>query len=219
MSEPFTIPPADPSDMIALHNVFREALGAAPAYVGSTDPGDRVRVDIVADYYFNVLELLRSHHQGEDEILTPRLLERCPERAADISRIAGQHQEVHASLEDAAEHVAPWRDDPSAQTSRALESALLTLQAGLAPHLSEEEEAMLPLAAQCMNAAEWGEFPAHGLANFKGDKVWLILGLIQEQLAPEHVAMMEANMPPPVVEFWRSQGRDLFVEFVGRLRG
>jgi len=219
VSEPITIPPADPSDMIALHNVFREALGAAPAYVGSSDPGDRGRVDLVADYYFNVLELLRSHHRGEDEILTPRLLARCPERAGDISRIAGQHEPVHASLEDAAEHVGPWRDGPSAETSSALESALLTLEAGLVPHLSEEEEEILPLAARFMNAAEWGEFPAHGLANFHGDKVWLIIGLIQEQFTPDQVAGMEAHMPPPVVEFWRNEGRDLFVDFVGRLRG
>jgi hypothetical protein len=31
--------------------------------------------------------------------------------------------------------------------------------------------------------------------------------------------MTEASLPPPVVEFGRSQGRDLFVEVVGRLRG
>jgi len=175
-------------------------------------------VDIVADYYFNVLELLRSHHQGEDEILTPRLLERCPERAADISRIAGQHQEVHASLEDAAEHVARGGTTRATQTSRALESALLTLQAGLAPHLSEEEEAMLPLCRQCMNAPNGGSSPPTAWRTSRRQ------GLAESSADPRAAGtrargMMESNMPPPVVEFWRSQGRDLFVEFVGRLRG
>lgn len=219
MSDSATIPPADPSDMIALHNVFREALDAAPGFVGSVHPDDTERTEVVGDYYSNVLELLRSHHNGEDVLLTPRLVERCPERAEEIRRIAGQHEPVEGMLEAAAALVPPWRTDPTAERAGELTGALANLRSGLVPHLAEEEEALLPLAVQYMNAAEWGEFPAHGLQHFQGDKVWLILGLIQEQLTPDQVAEMEAHMPPPVVEFWTGAGRAMFVEFIGRLRG
>jgi len=44
-------------------------------------------------------------------------------------------------------------------------------------------------------------------------------GLIQEQLLPAEVETMEANMPPPVHDFWVNTGRATFQEFVGELRG
>jgi Hemerythrin HHE cation binding domain len=210
-----TLPPPDPTDMIGLHNVFREALDAAPGFLGSVSPGDEERAETVAAYYFNVLELLRSHHAGEDALLTPKLLERCPERAADIERIAEQHEAVHDAMVTAASLVGPWRADP---TGSELASALAALQSGLLPHVIEEEKVLLPLVVDHINVVEWGELPAHGLAHFEGDKVWLILGLVQEQLTAAQVAAMEDHMPPPVVEFWRSTGRDTFLEFVGRLR-
>jgi hypothetical protein len=218
MSNIASLPPADPSDMVALHNVFREALDAAPGFIGSVGLGEEGRAEIVAAYYFNVLELLRSHHDGEDLLLTPRLLERCPEHAVEIQRIAGQHEEVHAALVEAASLVAPWRGDPTAERGGDLLGALASLQSGLVLHVGEEEEVVLPLVAEHINVAEWGELPAHGLGHFQGDKVWLILGLIQEQMTPEQVELMEAHMPPPVVEFWRNDGRATFVEFIGRLR-
>lgn len=216
MSNPPSLPPPDPTDMIGLHNVFREALDAAPGFLGSVSPGDEERAETVGAYYFNILELLRSHHAGEDLLLTPKLLERCPEQAAEIRRIAEQHDEVHDAMVNAASLVAPWRANPN---SGELADALAALQSGLLPHVDEEEEVLLPLVVDHINVVEWGELPAHGMAHFQGDKIWLILGLIQEQFTTEQVAAMEDHMPPPVLEFWRDSGRDTFVEFVGRLRG
>jgi hypothetical protein len=180
MTAPVDLPLADTSDMIGLHRVFREALAAAPALVGGASQDDADRVELVASYYANVLDLLHSHHEGEDELLTPRLLARVPAQAERIARIGGQHETVLAAVDTAEAAIASWRADPS--------------------------------------AAEWGELPAHGMRSFRGDKMWLIIGLIQEQMSPPHRADMEAHMPPPMLEFWRSDGQRMFDSYVAELR-
>jgi hemerythrin-like domain-containing protein len=218
MTAPVDLPLADTTDMIGLHRVFREALAAAPALVGGASENDADRVELVASYYANVLDLLHSHHEGEDELLTPRLLARVPTQAATISRVGGQHETVLAAVGAAEAAIANWRVDPSAVHQSDAVTALAALDAGLTPHLDEEERDILPIAAQCINVAEWGELPAHGMRSFRGDKMWLIIGLIQEQMSPSHRADMEAHMPPPMLEFWRSDGRGMFDSYVAELR-
>ena len=95
---------------------------------------------------------------------------------------------------------------------------LASLDLALLPHLDEEEREVLPIAALCINVAEWGELASHGMGAFTGDKPWLVLGLIQEQMTADQVADMEAHMPPPMAEFWATAGRPMFVQYVGELR-
>ncbi len=218
MSETSQLPLADTSDMIGFHRIFREALSAAPRLVGSAPDGDVNRAEHVASYYDNVLRLLHAHHEGEDELLTPKLVERQPDSAELILRVAAQHEDVLAALAAAETAVQMWRGDPSAARRDDAVDALAALDATLVPHLDEEEREMLPIAARCVNVAEWGELPAHGMRTFSGDKLWLILGLIQEQMTLGQIADMEAHMPPPVAEFWAGAGRPMFATYVDELR-
>lgn len=218
MAVPVDLPRADTSDMIGFHRIFREALTAAPSLVGSIDPDDAARVDVVGSYYANVLALLHGHHEGEDELLTPRLLERAPEHADMILRVADQHLSVLTALDGAERAVAAWRADPSAVSRDATVAALADLDAKLIPHLDEEEREILPIAAQHINVAEWGQLPEHGLKNFAGDKMWLVIGLVREQMTDEQQAEMEAHMPPPLLEFWTNDGEGLFTDYVADLR-
>jgi len=109
MSDNASIALTDTSDMIQLHRVFRESLGAAAPLVGSVPPGDAARAEVVGSYYANVLALLHSHHEGEDELVWPKLVDRAPEDAETIRRIAGQHEGVLTALEDAEAKLAVWR--------------------------------------------------------------------------------------------------------------
>jgi hypothetical protein len=77
---------------------------------------------------------------------------------------------------------------------------------------------VVPLIALCINVAEWGEMSALAFQRFSGDKVWLVLGLIQEQMLAEENATMEANMPPPVHDFWVTSGRAMFQDYTAKLR-
>jgi Hemerythrin HHE cation binding domain len=219
MSASNSIPLADTSDMASLHRVFRDALAAAPNYVGNANVGDGSRAELVGSYYDNVLRLLHAHHEGEDELLTPRLVARNPDQAELIERIAHQHAGVLDAIAAAEGGVAQWRAEPSEANRAAAVDSLSGLDAVLTPHLDEEELVIVPIAATCINAAEWGELPEHGMKAFSGDKVWLILGLIREQMSPGKLAEMDAHLPPPVLEFWANQGKGMFEGYVGQLRG
>ena len=68
-----------------------------------------------------------------------------------------------------------------------------------------------------MNVAEWGELPSHGMAHFDGDKKWLVMGLIREEMSGEHWAVMDAHMPPSAAAMWADTGRIMYAEFMERL--
>ncbi len=209
---------ADTSDMLRIHRVWREALAAAPQLIDSVAPGDVARAGLVGSYYLNAFSLLHAHHDGEDELLTPRLLQRCPEQAATITQIAHQHVDVLVVLEAAEASIKEWEQDPSAERGASTIAALAALEASLTPHLDIEEKDIVPLAATCITAAEWAELPRHGMQHFAGDKPWLILGLIREQMTPEINAAMEAEMPPPMLEFWTTTGTHLFDDYMVALQ-
>lgn len=207
----------DTSDMIGLHRVFRDAGTNGPALV--RDAADQARTDLVASYLTNVLCLLKSHHEGEDELVTPRLASRADEdEVAAITRIASQHEPVVDLIEHANAALAAWQAAPTEQTAAAAVAAVEGLTAELTPHLDEEEQTVLPIAARHMTQPEWGELPGHGMRTFTGDKLWLILGLIREQMTAAQIDRMDANMPPPVKQMWDGVGRASFEDFVSQLR-
>lgn len=218
MTDAVTAPLADTSDMAQVHRVFRDAVASAAPLIGSASPADAGRVELVATYYDNVLRLLHWHHDGEDAVVWPTLCERVPDQAETVRRIAGQHDTVTGALHTAQQDLAAWRSAPDADKGAKLAGSLAALGAALLPHLDEEEQVIVPLAAQHITAPEWGELPSHAMRNFDGDKMWLILGLVREQMRPEQIEMMEAHMPPPLVEMWRSVGERQFTDFVAVLR-
>jgi len=205
-------------DMLGIHQVFRDAFALAPALVGSVcnDHGDRVAA--VASYYANVLAMLHVHHEGEDELVWPKLSERAPAQAELIARMQSQHGGLLEALTEAEARLAAWTVDSDIDHGAALAAAIAMLGVLCAAHFDEEERKILPLAAECITVEEWGELPGHAMRNFSGDKIWLVLGLVQEQMPPEARARMEANMPLPVREMWQGSGRAQFESFIAALR-
>jgi hypothetical protein len=210
---------ADTSDMAAVHAVFRGAVDAAPKLIGEVADGDSSRAAVVASYYHNVLRLLDVHHQGEDLLVTPLLADRSSaEDAKRAQEIANQHNDVHAPLAEAEAAVDQWAKNPdSASRARAVE-AVQQLGAILVPHLDVEEEFVVPLAALHLSAEEWGQLPQHGMQNFSGDNVWLVVGLIRESMTDEQRQAMLDSMPPPVSEAWRNVGQAEFEVCIAEIR-
>ena len=210
-------PLADTSDMAQVHRVFRDAVAAAPTLIGSATLQAAERVELVATYYRNVLALLHAHHDGEDELIWPILIQRAPDQAAEVQRIASQHDAITSTLEAASAAVVAWQQASDAVTASAAAAAVATLGSALLAHLDEEEAFIVPLAAQHILAPEWGELPGHALRNFSGDRMWLVLGLIREQMTAQQLTMMDDHMPPPVLAMWQ-QHEPEFKDFVAALR-
>jgi hypothetical protein len=198
--------------MYAVHGVFRDTLGSTPRLVGDCAPGDAERVALIANYYENILSFLESHHDAEDKLVFPLLRQRCPGEAALIDEMAEQHREAVRLLEEAQRTLQAWpTGDAAAQ--RAAQDGLEALHAQLVDHLDQEEAKVLPLAAEHLSAEEWGALPGHGMANFHGDKIWLILGLIRERMTDAQRAAMLEHMPPPALDMWSGFGEQAFKDY------
>ena len=208
-------PRPDVTDMYAVHGVFRDTLGAAPRLIGDIGPGDAARVDQIANYYHNILYFLEAHHDGEEVIVFPRLRERCPDDAALLDSLEGEHKQSLILMEDARRSLAGWPGadgDTAAAAQTAVAESLEALRAQLVEHLDEEEARALPLCAENILAEEWGQLPGHALAGYQGDKVWLILGLIRQRMTPEQCDAMLEHMPPPPRDMWVNFGENAFNE-------
>jgi hypothetical protein len=120
-------------------------------------------------------------------------------------------------LESAKGALDGWATEGDSQSENLVRS-VADLDEALCEHLDQEEEKILPLAAEYVSVEEWGMLPGHGMANFQGDKIWLILGLIRENFTEEQRALMLANMPPPAVQMWESMGEASFDEMIGEVR-
>ena len=216
---PETREPIDTSDMFIPHNMLRDALGRADALIGSVAPGDTARAAVVGSFFDNVLRFLDAHHQGEDVLLYPLARERVPEHAVLFDRMDAEHHAAAAADADATETLAAWMADPSSGNATALAGALGDLRTVLGAHLEDEERSFLPIAATTFTVEEWSELPGHVARTFSGDKLWLIMGLVFEQMTDEQRALTLAHMPPPVVEMWNGPGAASFAAFITDVRG
>ena len=208
----------DTSDMLIPHGLFRTFFATSAAIVDGVPAENAETVALVHSYLDNVLRFLDAHHGGEDEILWPLLTERCGEARELIGRMELEHAQVHEARARAGDALAAWYATPDADTGQSLVAALAALRSELEKHLGEEEAEILPLASRNISPEEWGALPGHAMSHFSGDKIWLVLGLVFEQMTDEQLATTLSLMPPPVVEMWDSSGRSAFDGFIAAVR-
>src|SRR6516165_10458159 len=154
-----TAPRPDVSELIAVHGVFRDTLGAAPELVGGVAPGESERLALVANYYDNILFFLEAHHDGEEEIVFPALRERCPDQQALLDRLDEEHKEAIALMATAQGSLAAWAGGDAA--ARTVVDDLGALRVQLVTHLDREEAEAMPLCAENLSAEEWGSLSGH----------------------------------------------------------
>ena len=208
----------DTSDMLIPHGLFRKALGSAGEVIGGVSTGDGEHLAAVTSYFDNVLRFLDAHHGGEDAVVWPVLTERCRTAADLIASMEAEHESIHSLRERAGTRLTGWTGPADAAGTAALVESLAALRTELEAHFAEEEEKILPLASSNMSPEEWGQLPGHAMRHFTGDKLWLVLGLVFEQMTDEQRTYVLGVMPPPVVEMWTTTGRSAFGDFIGRVR-
>ncbi|MGH7721616.1 MAG: hemerythrin domain-containing protein [Candidatus Dormibacteria bacterium] len=208
----------DTSDMLLPHGLFRSAFASAGGIIAAAGREGAEQTAVVSSYLDNVLRFLDAHHGGEDEVVWPVLTERCPAAAELLARMEGQHAAIHELRERTAALLTAWTASGDPEDGRRLAAGLQGLGAEVEVHFGEEEMEILPLASRNMSPEEWGQLPGHAMQHFTGDKIWLILGLVFEQMTPQQLAVTLQHLPAPVVEMWESSGRAAFEEFIARVR-
>lgn len=198
----------DVRDMAIIHRTFRNAFSESAQLVRANPVPSTERVEFLAEHVDFAIGMLHAHHEGEDEILYPLLAARVPEQLDEVNRIEAQHQEVTGAIDAVAAACKAWRAAPSAESAETLASLLVELNDILQPHLDDEEQTIVPLAAAHLTQKEWDGLGDHGMAAIAKKMLPVAFGLITDPLDESDRAYMKAHLPPPV--------RLLFPVLIGR---
>jgi hemerythrin-like domain-containing protein len=188
----------DVRDMAIIHQTFRNAFHESAALVRANPTPSPQRVEFLAEHIDFAIAMLHDHHEGEDELLYPLLAERVPEQLDTVNAIEAQHKEVTGAINAVSAACAGWRRNPSAETGESLAALLVELNDILQPHLDDEEQTIVPLAADHLTQREWDALGDHGIAGIPKKKLPVAFGLITDPLNEADAAYMKAHLPPPV---------------------
>lgn len=195
--------PIDVRDMAIVHRTFRKAYEESARLVraepAAPTPG---RVTFLADHIDFALAALHHHHEVEDELLYPKLIERAPDQALMTKQVEHEHEVIRTALESASAACAAWRERPSAETGEALAAALDNLNVVVQPHLDDEEQKVVPLAAVTLTQQEWDEMGEHAAEWMPRNKRGIAFGMMLEPLGEADRVHMMRSLPGPVRMFY-----------------
>jgi hypothetical protein len=193
-----TSQPIDVRDMAIVHRLFRQAYDEAAQLVRAAPAPSPGRVTFLADHIDLVLGGLHSHHQDEDELLYPKIIERAPEQAPMTEQVEQEHQIIATALDAASAACTAWRQRPSAETGEALAAALDHLNEVVQPHLDDEEQKVVPLAAVTLTQQEWDAMGKRGMSSIPRNKRAIAAGMMLEPLDAADRAYMMKHVPVPL---------------------
>jgi hemerythrin-like domain-containing protein len=190
--------PIDVRDMAIVHHTFRNFYAETAQLVRANPTPSAERVAFLAEHIDFGIGMLHHHHEAEDTLLYPLLIERAPEQAASTERIEAQHKEVTSSIEAVTSACQAWRRQPTAETGEALAATLDALNDTLQPHLDDEENTIVPLAAVTVTKEEWSAMGEDARASIPRNKLPIAMGMVLESLNDEDRAYMKSELPAPV---------------------
>jgi hemerythrin-like domain-containing protein len=190
--------PINVRDMAIVHRLFRQVYDEAARLVRANPTPSPGRVTFLADHIDLALAGLHSHHADEDTLLYPKLIERAPEQAPMTEQVEHEHEVISTALDAASAACATWRERPSAQTGEALAAALDHLNEVVQPHLDDEEQKVVPLAAVTLTQQEWDALGKAGMRSVPRKQRGIAAGMMLDALDEEERAYMLKSVPAPM---------------------
>jgi len=190
--------PINVRDMAIVHRLFRQVYDEAARLVRAAPAPSPGRVTFLADHIDLALAGLHSHHADEDTLLYPKLIERAPEQAPMTEQVEHEHEVISTALGAASAACATWRERPSEQTGEALAAALDHLNEVVQPHLDDEEQKVVPLAAVTLTQQEWDALGKAGMRSVPRKKRGITAGMMLDALDDEERAYMLKSVPAPM---------------------
>jgi hemerythrin-like domain-containing protein len=209
---------ADSRDMIVIHDMFRREFAAIPDLVSEVAAGDRAQVAIVADHVEWMVTFLHTHHEGEDMLVWPRLIERCPtETEPLIFTMESQHHALAQGLDHLATNAEDWRKTGAIQERDALASAATDLLVLIAEHLDLEERKVLSLIDTYLTEKEWKQVGGAGLKKMSFSQLKVAFGTILHGATPAQVTIMRDTIPRPAWIIFSLLGPRAYAKHTERL--
>ncbi|MFJ4850808.1 MULTISPECIES: hemerythrin domain-containing protein [unclassified Streptomyces] len=190
-------PMADTRDMYMAHTALRREFILLPGLVRTVAPGDIRRTEVVGAHADLLCRILHTHHEGEDLLLWPKLVERGgAEAAAVVPTMEEQHHAIDTAHQEVTALLGGWRS--TGLRGAELAEALERLASVLLEHMALEEKEILPLAEQHVTAAEWHRLGEHGMTATPKKDLPLAFGMAMYEGDPEVVKAVLATAPLPV---------------------
>lgn len=177
------------------------------------------RAAVLSRHAVLLLDALHLHHSGEDELLWPKLVDRCRPDAELVHRMQGQHERVELHTERLRSMLPRWQTEARPAVGAELAATVDALRAELLAHLDEEERHVLPLAAAHVSQQEWDELGEHDIAKMSRSQLPLLFGMILEEADPEETAALYAGVPAPLRLLTRLVFLPRYRRYVKRVRG
>ncbi|GIE81753.1 hypothetical protein Aph02nite_77030 [Actinoplanes philippinensis] len=215
-----TTTPVDTWEMVLAHRLYRREFRILPAVIRAVPAGDLARSRTVGGHLATVVTMLHHHHEAEDELLWPIMLDRVGLHADLVHRMEAQHSRLEGLLSRLIPLNGSWRATASADTRDQLADLLAQASAVLDEHLDDEERDLLPLVAAHVTQAEWDAMNKRARG---GPPVNLKLALIQlgamlEDATAEERRRFLTELPPPARLLWRMFGKSTYAKARDQVR-
>ncbi|MFJ6074004.1 hemerythrin domain-containing protein [Streptomyces sp. NPDC093065] len=215
--------PADKPEiqqMKVIHRVMRREFAQLPDLVAAVGAGDTARARLLGEHLSLVLDMLHEHHEAEDELLWPVLVQRVPLKKDLIAVMETQHQAIGDAVDAVAARLPAWTAQAGATARDLLAGALRDLGPALTEHLDLEEEEVLPLIHDHLTVPEWlapqKHAMKHGPRTLTGKLT--LAGMVLEDATPRERAWFLGEMPAPARLLWRLRGARRYDEHVRLVR-
>ncbi|MFJ9721520.1 hemerythrin domain-containing protein [Streptomyces sp. NPDC101209] len=208
----------DPQEMVILHRVFRREIPLLADLIEAAPDGDQRRTATLAGHLDLILGALGEHHDGEDDLLWPKLRERAVVGGDVVARMAEQHEAIAGALAEATQLSHQWRVTGERDAALRLAEALRELDRHAAAHMDDEEEHLLPLMADHITSGEWTQVGERGRRSVPKTKLLIFLGAILEDATAQERQLFLGQMPAPARLLWRTLGTRLYDRTVTRVR-
>lgn len=208
MTSPGDTAKPDTGEMLVIHTALRREFALLPAAIGTVKTGDRTRARKVAAHTRLLLAFLHAHHDSEDRLLWPLLLQRLSVETALIETMEHQHAAVATLGEAIARELVGWVRTADTADRHAPVAHLSNLHTALEEHLDLEEAAVLPLIREHLSTAEWKAFFDHAQRHTPvGARTGLLLvGMVLEDALPQERTQFLGAMAAVARKAWRLLG-------------
>jgi hemerythrin-like domain-containing protein len=214
-----TVAEPDTHDMVVVHRVFRREFHLLPDLISRVAEGNTERAAVLAEHLTDLVSSLHHHHDGEDDLLWPPLLQEATLQADLVHRMESQHAALSTALDQVDKLAPAWAATANAADRDELVKAVREASVILDEHMGEEEQEILPLVRKHLTAEQWDKLGERGAKSIQDKrKRLLFLGMLLEETSPQEEQAFMKNIPAPVRLLWKVVGRRQYAAYIARLR-
>jgi hypothetical protein len=149
--------PADTRMMGIVHQALRRDLERARTTLTSTPAPSPGQQHAIARHMTWMMGFLRAHHHAEDAGLYPLVRARDSGAAVLLDAMHADHEAVATAIADVEAASTAYDGTIASGRRESLLAALDNLALVLTPHLTREEDEMMPVVSSVVTNAEWRE--------------------------------------------------------------